>query len=137
MRHYKISILFILAAALLTACVSPMGMTQSTTPLEGRTYETLGKGSGSSSAFSVLGLWQVNRTDIDEAIREAIRQEKKGALVKEAAQKKKGDALINVTWQERTFWFILIGWHRLEVKGEVIRFTDKDEAKKPVKKRGR
>ena len=124
MRNYKIFILLILAAALMSACVSPMGMTSSTTPLEGKTYETLGKGSGSSSAFSVLGLWQVNRTDIDEAIREASRQ-------------KGGDALINVTWQERTFWFILIGWHRLEVKGEVIRFIEKEEAKKPAKRRGR
>jgi len=124
MRNYKIFILLILATALLSACVSPMGMTSSTTPLEGRTYETLGKGSGSSNAFSVLGLWQVNRTDIDEAIREASRQ-------------KNGDALINVTWQERTYWFILIGWHKLEIKGEVIRFTDKDEAKKPEKGRKR
>lgn len=108
---------------LLSSCVSSMGITQSNIPLQGKTYEKLGQAEGESSAYSILGIWQVNRTDIDGAIKQAVAA-------------KKGDALINVTWQERTYWFILVGWHYLEVKGEVVKFTDEDD-KKPGKKRGR
>ncbi len=124
MKRISTAILIVAGfSLLLSSCVSSMGMTQSNIPLQGKTYEKLGTGEGDSSVYSVFGLWQVGHTDIDGAIKRAIAE-------------KNGDALINITWQERTYWFILVGWHHLEVKGEVVKFTD-DNGKKPVRRRGR
>ena len=113
---YTALVITALSALLLSSCVTPMGMTASTTPVGGKKVEVLGKGEGSDSTWSVLGLWQVGRTDVDQAIREAVATHK-------------GDALINVTWQERTYWCVLFSITTLEVKGDVVRFASENERK--------
>ena len=69
-------LLIAISALLLTGCVSPMGMTSSTTPLDGKEIEVIGKVGGCSNwAGSVFGLWSVNRADINRAIDNALKME--------------------------------------------------------------
>jgi len=104
--------------AVLTGCVTPMGMTASTTPLQGKEMEMLGKAEGSDTAWSVLGVFSVGRVDIDKAIERAVAQ-------------KGGHALINVRWYETTYYFILCSVNQLTVTGDVVKFVEP----KPVGKK--
>ncbi len=69
-------LLIIIPALLLAGCVSPMGMTASTTPLDGKEIEVIGRAGGCSNwAGAVFGLWSVNRADINRAIDNALKME--------------------------------------------------------------
>jgi len=121
MKRKILPILAVIALGAFAACVTPMGMTASTTPLEGKKIEqNLGKAEGSDSTWSLFGIWSMGRPDIDEAIREAVTD-------------KGGDAMINVRWYEKTYYLVLFSVTRLIVTGEVVKF----EAAAPVPKTGR
>ena len=98
-------------AVLLGSCVSPIGLTSSSTPLQGKIIEeNLGASEGSHGSVAVLGLYSIGRPDIVIAIDEAVK-------------KKGGDALINVRLYESTSYFVLFSYTKVIVKGEVIRFS--------------
>lgn len=101
----------LISALLFTACTStPVPRLESTVPIgETTKYENLGWSSGSSSTWSFLGLWMRGRPDVDKAFAEAIG-------------KKKGDAMIDVTCRERTYWFVLFSVTTVRVQGEVVKF---------------
>lgn len=93
---YIISGIMIMATQI--ACVSPMGMTSSTTPLEGKQMKILGKSTGYSNwSGAIFGLWSVNRPDIEMGIQDALKMEKRVTIVREEEQKdlylKKGAVL--------------------------------------------
>ena len=71
-----------------SGCVSPMGMSSSTTPLQGKEIQVMGKASGLSNwAGSVFGLWSVNRADINRAIDNALTLERNVVLMREEDRK--------------------------------------------------
>mgnify|MGYP000877780282 CR=1 FL=1 len=106
----KAAALMMLAVFTLSACVTPMGMTSSSTPLEGKTIvKNLGKAEGRSSSWSLLGVWSMGRPDIDAAIGEAVKS-------------KNGDALINVRWYEKTTYLVLASITTVIVTGDVVAF---------------
>lgn len=73
---------------LFSGCVSPMGMTSSTTPLQGKEIRVMGKASGLSNwSGAVFGLWSVNRADINRAIDNALKLESNVTLVREDDRK--------------------------------------------------
>jgi hypothetical protein len=79
-----VSVLSLIAAG----CVSPMGMTSSTTPLEGKKMKVLGRATGYSNwSGAILGLWDVNRVDINRAIAAALTLENNVTLVRERDRK--------------------------------------------------
>ncbi len=108
----KILPVTVLSAALLlvTACsTSPICLTPSTTPLQGKVVEKkLGKAEGTDSAFSFLGLWMWGRPDIERALKEAVAQ-------------KGGDALIDVHCYETYRWFVLFGVTTFRIEGEAVK----------------
>jgi hypothetical protein len=115
MELYMKKIIIILSslslAVLLGSCVSPIGLTSSSTPLQGKIIEeNLGASEGGHGSVAVLGLYSIGRPDIDIAIDEAVK-------------KKGGDALINVRLYESTSYFVLFSYTKVIVKGEVIRFS--------------
>ena len=76
---------FIAPVILLAGCVSPMGMTASTSPLEGRKTEIIGKTGGCSNwAGAVFGLWTVKRADINRGIENALLMESDVMIVRRA-----------------------------------------------------
>ena len=120
-KKYSTAAIALIGTLLFTACAStPVPKLQSTVPIaEGTKYENLGRSSGSSSTWSFLGLWMRGRPDVDRAFAEAI-------------DKKKGDAMIDVTCRERTLWFILFSVTTVKVQGEVVKFIpmEKKDARK-------
>jgi len=107
-------------AVMLGSCVSPIGLTSSSTPLQGKIIEeNLGASEGSHGSVAVLGLYSIGRPDIDIAIDEAVK-------------KKGGDALINVRLYESTSYFVLFSYTKVIVKGDVVRFSSA-----PLKGKGR
>ena len=86
-----------------------MGMTSSSTPLHNRVIvENLGQAEGSDWSWSLLGLWSVGMPDMDKAINKAIAS-------------KNGDALINVRWYEKHYYFVLFSVTKVIVTGQVTK----------------
>lgn len=118
MRLLRLLSLFILVQVAFISCITaPRGMTSSTTPVAGREYQVLGKAEGSAGSLSSVHLvlrqfgWTINRPDIDEAIQNALKA-------------KNGDALINVRWYEKNYYFILFTYTSVVVTGNVIKFQE-------------
>jgi hypothetical protein len=114
-------------AAQLAGCVTYMGMTASSTPLEGKKIEkNLGPSEGFSDyGYSLLGLWTLTQPDMDIAINDAVATEE-------------GDALINIRWYEVSYYALIFSMNRIVVKGDVIKFAPAEaekQAGKPAKNR--
>lgn len=120
MHLQKTALLILIAACMsLSACVTtPMGITSSATPLQGKVIaENLGHSEGRDSTVAILGLWTIGSPDIDSAIQSAVTA-------------KAGDTLINVRYYKRTSYFILFSITRFTVEGDVIKFKTDDQTKK-------
>ncbi|MCX8123901.1 MAG: hypothetical protein N3F66_07020 [Spirochaetes bacterium] len=114
--------IIITGIAFLHGCVTPMGMTSSSTPLHNKVIiENLGQAQGSDWSWSLFGLWSVGRPDMDNAINEAIAS-------------KNGDALINVRWYQKHYYFVLFSVTKVIVTGQVIK-TAPATLNEPPKKR--
>lgn len=127
MRIHRITIIvsITLVAALVTSCITtPVTVTSSTTPIQGKKI-TLNYGpvQGMSRTWSLFGLWMMGRPDIDKAIQDALK-------------KKGGDALINVTCYEKTAWHFFFAFHYVVVEGEAVSFENKEGATGKGKKTG-
>ena len=111
MRLVKNLTLLLILGVIVAACAhAPGGIAASTTPIEGREYTTLGRAVETDSIIYILGLIPasgVNHTS--DAINEAIR-------------KHGGDAMINVTVESYSQWWILFTRIVTRVEGNVIRF---------------
>ncbi len=118
-----IPIIFVMILiTVLISCVTPMGMTSSSTPLYNKTItENLGQAEGSNWSWSLLGLWSIGRPDMDKAINNAIAS-------------KNGDALINVRWYEKHYYFVLFSITKVIVTGQVVK-TSPVEIKETKQKR--
>jgi hypothetical protein len=106
----NLMLLFILGA-IVTACAHfPGGIAPSNTPIEGRKYTVLERAVETDSLIYILGILPISDpNDISDAVNEAIK-------------KHNGDALIDVSVEGYTQWWILFTRHVTEVKGTVIRF---------------
>lgn len=109
----KIISLFVIPFALLFgSCVTPIGMTSSSTPIHGKKIvKNLGRAEGNSGTFSVLSLFSIGRPDIDKAIEEAVKS-------------KGGDGLINVRMYEKTYFFLVVTYTEVIVSGDVVKFEE-------------
>ena len=102
----------IYTALLLSGCsTSPVCVTSSLTPLQGRTVtENLGHCKGSDTAYSVLGIYMIGRPDINIAIQKAL-------------DSKKGDTMINVRCYETYGYFLFFSTSTVTVEGDAIKFA--------------
>ncbi|MEJ5360793.1 MAG: hypothetical protein WHV26_01925 [Spirochaetota bacterium] len=109
MKKLILFLLLFMITAVITSCVTPMGMTSSSTPLYNKTItENLGQAEGSDWSWSLLGLWSIGKPDMDKAINNAIAS-------------KNGDALINVRWYEKHYYFVLFSITKVIVTGQVVK----------------
>ncbi len=89
----------------------PGGVAPSNTPINGRSYTELGMADRTDSRVYLLGVIPVTGAN---TIRDAIN---------DAIQSKNGDALINVSVESYSQWWIILSRHVTRVQGDVIRFT--------------
>lgn len=114
MRTLKHLVHGLAAGALLwvTGCAtSPGGVAPSTTPLEGRSYQILGYTEATDSRICLFGIIPITSGN---HIRDAL---------KDAARRVNGDALIEVTVEAHTEYWILFSRNVTRVQGIGIRFT--------------
>lgn len=103
---------FGLVTCFMTGCATtPGGIAPSSTPLEGRSYTILGYTEATDSRICLLGIFPISRHN---SIRDAIQS---------AARKVGGDALIEVTAEGYSQYFILFSRDITRVEGIGIRFT--------------
>lgn len=107
----------IVLAALLAAtgfgCAhAPGGITDSTTPIEGRRFLKLGRAKGTDSRVMLFGILPVSGSN---STRTALES---------AVRSRGGDAMIEVTVESYTIYLVLFSKVTTVVEGEVIRFQD-------------
>jgi hypothetical protein len=119
---YLSAITFTLMLTSLCACsTTPVCMTASTTPLEGKKItENLGLTEGTDGAWAYFMIMP-GEPDLDAAIKKALKR-------------KGGDALINVRCYETSWTAILFGRSSVRVVGEAVKLApagENDEKKNP------
>lgn len=88
----------------------PGGIAASTTPIQGRKYINLGNVSETDSRIYLLGFIPVTGANTTrDAIDSAVRS-------------RRGDAMINVTVDSYSQWWILFSRYVTRIEGDVIRF---------------
>jgi len=113
--RYFLSIILMGMALLFFQCVSPMGMSASSTSLQNKIIEkNLGKISADVSKLSYIGIpgilgFSLDLPEIQEAIKIAIK-------------KKKADALINISWHQKNTYLLLVTYTTIVVTGEAVKF---------------
>ena len=86
------------------------GIAPSTTPIEGRAYDIIGPVKGQDNRVSLLGILPITTSnDIRDAVADALKQSG-------------GDALINVTVENISRYWILWSVQKTEVYGDAIKF---------------
>ena len=106
----NLMLLLILGAIVASCTHTPGGIAPSNTPIDGREYIVLGSAVETDSLIRLLGIIPLSDpNDISDAVNEAIKQHG-------------GDALIDVTIEGYSQWWILFTRDVTEVKGNVIRF---------------
>ena len=103
-------LLLILGVFAVSCAHAPGGIAASTTPIEGRDYTVLGKAVETDSLIYILGLIPVSGANhTSDAVNKAI-------------QSLGGDALIEVTVEAYSQWWLLFTRRVTRVEGTVIRF---------------
>lgn len=112
-RNRFARILFpLVVLSLLSGCInSPGGIAPSNVPMDGRTYSVIGETSSTDSSIWILGFIPVTGSN---KIRDAL-----GA----AMRKKDADALIDITVESYTQFWILFVRHVTSVHGMAVRFN--------------
>jgi hypothetical protein len=96
---------------LLSGCaMMPGGIAASTTPIEGRKYANLGRVIETDSRIYLLGILPVSGAN---TTRDAIDT---------AVRRRGGDAMINVTVECYSQWWLLFSRYVTRVDGDVVRF---------------
>lgn len=102
-----------LAALMMAGCATmPGGVAPSTTPLEGRSYKIMGYTEATDSRICLFGIIPITGGN---HIRDALR---------DAAKNVSADALIEVTVEAHTEFWILFSRNVTRVQGIGIRFTN-------------
>lgn len=103
----------VLVIALLSGCINvPGGIAPSNIPLDGRDYHAVGPVATSSSCIRLFGVLPVSSPNtIRAALDSAIRQ-------------RSADALIDITVERYTQYWILFTRHVTSVRGTAIQFDD-------------
>ena len=112
MKKSRIMPLFLFAflfSCLISCSTTPVCIAPSTTHIpRGATIENLGHVTGSSSTWSLFGLWMWGRPDLSEAI----------DLARES---KNGDAIINVTCYETEKYYLFMSITTVWVEGYAVK----------------
>ena len=104
-------VLTIVIFSLLGGCIyRPGGIAPSNIPLEGRSYRLVGETSSTDSAIRLFGILPVSGSN---SIRQALDA---------AMQKRSADALIDITVEGYTQFWILFSRHITAVRGTAIQF---------------
>ncbi len=111
MKAVSVGILGLIVCCLGGCATRPGGIAPSSTPLEGRSYTILGYTEATDSRVCLLGIIPISPHN---SIRSAIQN---------AARKVGGDALIEVTAENYTQYWILFSRDITRVEGIGIRFT--------------
>ncbi len=91
---------------------TPGGVAASNVPINGRTYIDLGKTKACDSSISLLGILPITGSNSTaDAIEEAIAS-------------RGGDAMVNLTVECYSQWWILFTRHTTRVVGNVIQFQE-------------
>lgn len=113
---------FVASALLLTGCATtPGGIADSNTPLHSKPYTVIGETEGSDNWYAILGFIPVTPGN---SLREAV---------KEAKGKVGADALIDITVDSYTQFWIVFVRRVTEVHAKGIRFKDRWEGDKENK----
>ena len=105
-------VVFLLLFIVAGCAHSPGGIAPSSTPLEGKKYENLGKATGSDSLYYLLGIIPIsNSNTTPEALANAIRS-------------RNGDAMINITVESYAQWWVVVTRVVTTVQGDVIKFQE-------------
>ena len=101
----------VIAISMLSACIyRPGGIAPSNIPLDGRSYRVVGETSSTDSAIRLFGIIPVSGSNsIREALDAAIRQ-------------RSADALIDITVENYTQFWILFTRSVTAVRGTAIQF---------------
>ncbi len=112
-KQFKIIIILFCIASFATCATTPVSITSSNTPLNGkRISENLGKVEGEGNlSVAIFGLWSIQRPDIQSAIDDAL-------------YKKKADALINIKCYESWQYYFFISFTRVIVEGEAVKLQE-------------
>ncbi len=112
MGKYRMFAVFAVATAFLAGCAHmPGGITDSTTPLNGRPYVELGKVVGEDSKILLLGLIPISGSNNTQD------------AIDDAKQKTNADALIDVTVEAYGRYWILWSSLTTKVSGKGIKFN--------------
>jgi hypothetical protein len=104
-------LLSVCVLSLLAGCVnSPGGIAPSNIPLEGREYRVVGETSSSDSSIWLFGILPVSPSNTIRAAMDA------------AMRKRSADALIDITVERYTQFWILFVRHVTSVRGLAIQF---------------
>ena len=99
------------ASLLVSACMhTPGGVAPSNVPIDGRAYRVVGDTAATDSSIWILGILPVTGSNTTEA------------ALREAINKRNADALIDITIEAYTQWWILWVRHVTEVRGRAIKF---------------
>jgi len=112
-RRFCFAMCVVVAASLLAGCAHfPGGISDSTTPINGRKYVKLGHVARTDSYILLLGILPISGSNsIRDALDAAIRS-------------RGGDALTDVTVESYFQWWILFTRLATRVEGEAIRFQE-------------
>lgn len=119
-KYLAFSVCLALMVALTGCATSPGGISDSNTPLHSKPYNIIGDTEGSDSWYAILGFIPVTPGN---SLREAV---------KEAKGKVGADALIDITVDSYTQFWILFVRRVTEVHAKGIRFKDRWEGDKEV-----
>jgi hypothetical protein len=104
-------VLPVVAISLLSACIyRPGGIAPSNIPLDGRSYHVVGETASTDSAIRLFGILPVSGSN---ATRQALDA---------AIRRRSADALIDITVEHYTQFWILFSRHVTAVRGTAIKF---------------
>ncbi len=115
----------LLAGIIIAGCSTiPQGITPSSSPLitengTARSYDVLGTAEGSAGHFTLFGFIPFGKSDIDEAIQEAI-------------SKYNGDNLINVHYNIKSVFYLIGSYTSIKVYGDVIKYRNAGEVENKI-----
>ena len=91
-------------------CIAPSNIPVSADEIE----ENLGQSEGSTSSHCILGIWMNKEPDI-------------AAAIKEAVEKKEGDALINIQCYEKNRFYLFYSIKKIRITGEVVKLKKSED----------
>lgn len=110
-RHLSQLLMLALILTSVVGCIhSPGGLAPSTIPLEGRRYRVIGDVTQTDNAIRVLGLIPVTGSNTTQG------------AIDDALGEKHADALLGVTVEFYTQWWILFTRHATMVHGQAVKF---------------